>query len=79
MADPAGLVHLEDTGFAGTHALVIGIGKYPHLIGGEEQARFTDGMRQLSSPPVVRAGVRRVDDPGLQLPWQAAGQPIVVA
>ena len=52
MADPAGLVHLEETGFPGTHALVIGIGKYPHLIGGEEQARFTDGMRQLSSPPV---------------------------
>ncbi len=52
MADPAGLVHLEEATGPGTHALVIGIGKYPHLVGGQEQAAFTDGMRQLSSPPV---------------------------
>jgi hypothetical protein len=32
--------------------MVIGIGKYPHLAGGLEQAAFTDGMKQLSSPPV---------------------------
>jgi Caspase domain len=52
MADPAGLVHLEEETVSGTHALVIGIGKYPHLVGGQEQATLTDGMRQLSSPPV---------------------------
>ena len=46
------LVHQEEAADPGTHALVIGIGKYPHLLGGQEQAAFTDGMRQLSSPPV---------------------------
>jgi Caspase domain len=52
MADPAGLIHLDEAAVPGTHALVIGIGKYPHLAGGQERAAFTDGMRQLSSPPV---------------------------
>jgi hypothetical protein len=36
----------------GTHALVIGVGRYPHLIGGESPGRQTDGLRQLSSPPL---------------------------
>jgi hypothetical protein len=72
MADPAGLVHLEEATVPGTHALVIGIGKYPHLIGGQEQATFTDGMRQLSSPPVSAAAfanwmIRDYHFPGKQL------------
>jgi Caspase domain len=52
MADAAGLVHLDEVAVPGTHALVIGIGNYPHLVGGQQPATFTDGMRQLSSPPV---------------------------
>jgi hypothetical protein len=43
---------LDESTVPGTHALVIGIGEYPHLAGGLAQAAFTDGMRQLSSPPV---------------------------
>ncbi|MFC7259235.1 caspase family protein [Streptomyces lutosisoli] len=47
------VVHLEeDTGLPRTHALVIGVGKYPHLAGGEAPVADSDGMRQLSSPPV---------------------------
>ncbi|MGW0821312.1 caspase family protein [Streptomyces sp. NPDC002845] len=47
------LIHLdEDTGPPRTHALVIGVGKYPHLAGGESPVPDPDGMRQLSSPPV---------------------------
>lgn len=37
----------------GAHALVIGVGKYPHLLGGD--ADIVDdpmGLRQLESPPV---------------------------
>lgn len=46
------IVHLEeDTGLPRTHALVIGVGKYPHLAGGEAPVADSDGMRQLSSPP----------------------------
>lgn len=37
----------------GTHALVIGVGGYPHLIGGERSdAPASFGLKQLSSPPV---------------------------
>ena len=36
----------------GTHALVIGIGRYPHLLGGDAPGQTTDGLRQLSSPPI---------------------------
>jgi hypothetical protein len=50
MADSTGLIHLDEAAVPGTHALVIGIGKYPHLAGGQEPAKATDGMRQLSSP-----------------------------
>jgi len=47
------VVHLEeDTGVPRTHALLIGVGKYPHLDGGEAPVVDSDGMRQLSSPPV---------------------------
>jgi hypothetical protein len=37
----------------GTHALVIGIGRYPWLLGGSRRPRFSlnDGMAQLTSPP----------------------------
>lgn len=36
-----------------THALVIGVGRYPHLNGGDgERALTTMGLNQLSSPPV---------------------------
>ncbi len=36
-----------------THAVVIGIGNYPHLIGGSgHRTDSHDGMKQLSSPPV---------------------------
>jgi hypothetical protein len=36
----------------GTHALVIGIGKYAHLNGGDSPTPDPDGMGQLSSPPI---------------------------
>jgi hypothetical protein len=41
-------------GAVGTHALVIGVGKYPRLAGGDAPVTEaeSDGMRQLSSPPV---------------------------
>ncbi|MGW7368676.1 caspase family protein [Streptomyces sp. NPDC054841] len=43
----------DDPGITpGTHALVIGVGTYPHLAGGEKPVADPDGMRQLSSPPV---------------------------
>jgi hypothetical protein len=72
MADPTGLIHLEKATVPGTHALVIGIGRYPHLAGGQEQAAFTDGMRQLSSPPVSARAfaswlIRDYHFPGKQL------------
>jgi hypothetical protein len=47
------VIHLEqDTGLPRTHALVIGVGRYPHLAGGEAPVADPDGMRQLSSPPL---------------------------
>lgn len=36
----------------GTHALVIGVGRYPRLGGGDNAVANPDGMMQLSSPPV---------------------------
>lgn len=37
----------------GTHAIVIGIGRYPWLVGGKQKPTFAqnDGMSQLTSPP----------------------------
>src|SRR5437867_1912389 len=37
----------------GTHALVIGVGRYPWLVGGKGKPTFAenDGMAQLTSPP----------------------------
>ncbi|MCX5562535.1 caspase family protein [Streptomyces sp. NBC_00038] len=47
------VIHLdEQAGSPCTHALVIGVGKYPHLAGGEAPVADSDGMRQLSSPPL---------------------------
>uniref|UniRef100_UPI003AF71AAD hypothetical protein n=1 Tax=Thiolapillus sp. TaxID=2017437 RepID=UPI003AF71AAD len=45
---------LIDSGKPATHAVVIGVGAYPHLNGGDPAA-LTDlhgGLGQLSSPPV---------------------------
>ncbi|MET9384786.1 caspase family protein [Streptomyces sp. NPDC002928] len=42
----------QDTGSPRTHALVVGVGKYPHLAGGEAPVPDSDGMQQLSSPPM---------------------------
>lgn len=54
------LVHLDD-GVAGpaTHALVIGIGEYPYLLGGgaEPKAIRHENMRQLTSPPISARAV----------------------
>ena len=36
----------------GTHALIIGVGRYPRLGGGENPVANPDGMMQLSSPPI---------------------------
>jgi hypothetical protein len=52
MAAPAGLIHHDPGTVPGTHALVIGVGTYPHLQGGQAQGQRTDGLGQLSSPPV---------------------------
>ena len=47
------LVHEVPTGQRSMHALVIGIGQYPHLLGGGGDITDShDGMNQLTSPPV---------------------------
>src|SRR5581483_6319336 len=47
------LVFDDAAGGPRTHAIVIGIGAYPHLLGGTPgDARDTFGLKQLSSPPV---------------------------
>ncbi len=45
-------VHIDPGAVPGTHALVIGVGKYPHLLGGDDPVSNADGMHQLSSPPL---------------------------
>lgn len=54
MADPASLIFKDDrpADHMGVHAVVIGIGHYPHLPGGGGE-RYADheGMVQISSPP----------------------------
>ncbi|GGT12683.1 caspase family protein [Streptomyces purpureus] len=42
----------ENAEEARTHALVIGVGAYRHLIGGPQEVANPHGLRQLSSPPV---------------------------
>jgi hypothetical protein len=51
---PDDVVHSSSGTGPGTHAIVIGIGAYPHLVGGMSNQRFEDheGMGQLTSPPV---------------------------
>jgi hypothetical protein len=51
------LVHENERNGPATHAMIIGVGQYPHLVGGSGPlSRFNDGMGQLSSPPLsVRA------------------------
>jgi hypothetical protein len=48
------LVHDEAVDGPATHALVIGVGDYPHLNGGppEQRTEQHDGMEQLTSPPI---------------------------
>lgn len=46
------LVHEQDATGAATHALVVGVGAYPHLLGGGSRlATDNEGMGQLTSPP----------------------------
>lgn len=52
MAQPF-LVHDAAVAGSATHALVIGVGDYPHLNGGSKaRAEQHDGMEQLTSPPI---------------------------
>jgi Caspase domain len=47
------LVHRAAVDGAATHALVLGVGNYPHLLGGSAAlSPDHDGMGQLTSPPV---------------------------
>src|ERR1700738_23120 len=47
------LIHEQAIAGPATHAIVIGVGNYPHLNGGTgELAPDHDGMGQLSSPPI---------------------------
>ncbi|OBJ08570.1 caspase family protein [Mycobacterium sp. 1465703.0] len=53
MAKARDLIFEDHSVDPGTHALVIGVGKYPHLLGGGERTSpDAEGMRQLSSPPI---------------------------
>src|SRR4051794_30658605 len=52
MTDPADVMSYDPAVVPGSYAMVIGIGQYPHLIGGAAPARKSDGLRQLSSPPI---------------------------
>ena len=45
-------VHADQDAGPGMHAVVIGVGRYPRLGGGENPVPDPDGMMQLSSPPV---------------------------
>ena len=47
------LVHGDSAAGPGTHALIVGVGNYPHLIGGgADLYPEHGGMMQLSSPPL---------------------------
>jgi hypothetical protein len=46
------LIHNVAVDGPATHALVIGVGAYPHLIGGTGRTKYNDGMGQLTSPPI---------------------------
>ena len=50
---PPFLVHEAPAQSPRTHAIVIGIGDYPHLVGGSGKLSVdNDGMGQLTSPPI---------------------------
>lgn len=49
---PRFVVHERAVEGPATHVLVIGVGKYPHLLRGEAPCQNPDGMGQLSSPPI---------------------------
>lgn len=52
------LVHEEVVTGPATYAIVIGVGEYPHLIGGSASlSPNNDGMGQLTSPPVSARAV----------------------
>jgi Caspase domain len=46
------LVHEVSVDGPATHVLILGVGRYPHLIGGDAPCQNPDGMGQLSSPPI---------------------------
>ncbi len=50
-------IHADENTDPGTHALVIGVGRYPHLAGGERPVPDSDGMKQLTSPPISARAV----------------------
>jgi len=54
-------VYSRRTSGAATHAIVIGVGHYPHLPGGKGQPQFKHhgGMRQLKSPPESARAIAR--------------------
>ena len=75
MADSPDLAHTDP----GTHALLIGVGKDPHLTGGDgPSSEAADGMQQLSSPPVPPAQWR-TGCSEYRFPGQAAGQSVPLA
>ena len=56
MAAPVGLIHHDPAVVPGTHALVIGVGTYPHLQGGTARAGGPTGWASSArprSPPVA--------------------------
>ena len=48
------IIHSNNVAGPATHAIVIGVGDYPHLIGGSDPntTDSADGMGQLTSPPI---------------------------
>ena len=46
------IIHDADARGPGTHALVIGVGKYRHLRGGEMPRKQNLGLGQIKSPPI---------------------------
>ena len=65
MADSPDLAHADP----GTHALLMGVGKDPHLTGGDgPSSQAADGMQQLSSPAVPPAQLRTGCSPSSGFP-----------
>lgn len=46
------MIRADESPGPGTHALVIGVGRYPRLGAGENPVANPDGMMQLTSPPI---------------------------